>query len=75
MFRQSANAKGRSVILPDLGVFIFKTTMFTAACVSVPPLCIVFLDFFCCAPLTLAKGVRIKVTHLLLSVLSVAGNK
>ena len=26
-------------------VFIFKTTMFTAACVSVPPLCIVFLDF------------------------------
>ncbi len=38
--------------------------MFTAACISVPPLCIVFLDFFCCAPLTLAKGVRIKATHL-----------
>ena len=26
-------------------VFIVKTTMFTAACASVPPLCIVFLDF------------------------------
>ena len=74
--------------------------MFTAACASVPPLRIVFLDFpsarliaaerrqkvvrsakrsltstICCAPLTLAKGVRIKVTQLLLSVLSEAGNQ
>ena len=59
--RPSANAKGRSVILPDLGVFIFKTTSFANA---LRLLCDVFLDFFCCAPLTLAKGVRIKATHL-----------
>ena len=42
-------------------VFIFKTTSFA----NTPRLlCDVFLDFFCCAPLTLATGVRIKVTHL-----------
>ena len=42
MFRQSPNASGRSVILPDLGVFIFKTTSFANA---LRLLCDVFLDF------------------------------
>ncbi len=42
MFRQSPNASGRSVILPELGVFIFQTT----SSANAPHLlCNVFLDF------------------------------
>ena len=72
MFRSSANAKGSAESRSAL-MFLYSRQHHSQNALRL--LCVVFLDFFCCAPLTLAKGVRIKAAHLLLPALSVACHK